>query len=208
MNVLAVGAHADDVELGCGGSLAKHAQQGDKIVIYMATTSGGINPFGHIIRDGGESLENAKSSAAILGAELVNGNFAVNQLEFNDELDSELIRVITENKIDLMYTHWDQDAHHDHRALALASLHAGRHLNKILMYRSNWYQTNAYFHSNFYVDISDTWEIKEKLLNCYKAEMERTEGAWIRYNRNRAENYGMIIGTKYAEAFQCAKWVE
>ena len=31
MNILAIGAHGDDIELGCGGSLAKHAAQGDKI---------------------------------------------------------------------------------------------------------------------------------------------------------------------------------
>ncbi len=207
MNVLAVGAHGDDIELGCGGSLAKHAIQGDKLFIYMATTSGGINPFGVKIRDSKESLDDAKKAAAILGAELINGSFSVNQLSFDDALNSELIKIISEKKIDLMYTHWSNDTHHDHRMLALASLHAGRHLNKILMYQSNWYQSDTSFSENFYVDISDLWTTKEKLLNCYESEMKRTNGAWITYNKNRAENYGMVLGVKYAEAFQCIKWL-
>ncbi|MCI9141881.1 MAG: hypothetical protein HFH87_04555 [Lachnospiraceae bacterium] len=206
MNILAVGAHGDDIELGCGGSLAKHAAQGDKIFIYMATTSGGINPFGAEIRNSKESLIDAKKAADILGAQLINGSFPVNQLNFDDALNSELIKIISEKKIDLMYTHWSGDVHHDHRMLARASLHAGRHLNKILMYQSNWYRSDEVFLENFYVDISDTWGIKEKLLQCYESEMKRTNGAWITYNKNRAENYGFVIGVKYAEAFQCVKW--
>jgi len=207
MNILAVGAHGDDIELGCGGSLAKHVLQGDRIIIYTATTSGGINPFGETIRDSLESLEDGKKAAAILDADLVSGSFLSNQLEFNDALDSELIKIIVEKKIDMMYTHWDNDAHHDHRMLSLASLHAGRHLNKILMYKSNWYQSSMDFCPNFYVDITGTWDTKEKLMNCYETEMKRTNGAWIRYNRNRAENYGMKIGVRYAEAFRCVKWL-
>lgn len=207
MNVLAIGAHSDDIELGCGGSLAKHAELGDKIIIYIATTSEGINPFGEKIRDGEEALKDSKKAALILGAKLINGIFKVNELEFNDELNSELIKIILENKIDLMYTHWDQDAHHDHRMLSLASLHAGRHLNRILMYKSNWYQSIGHFCNNFYIDISSVWVKKEELLNCYQSEMMRTNGAWINYNRNCAENYGMVIGVKYAEVFQCVKWV-
>jgi len=38
MNILAIGAHFDDVELGCGGSIAKHSIKGDKVYIYVATT--------------------------------------------------------------------------------------------------------------------------------------------------------------------------
>ena len=43
MNVLAIGAHFDDVELGCGGALARHVAKGDKVVVYVATVSGFSN---------------------------------------------------------------------------------------------------------------------------------------------------------------------
>ena len=42
-NILAVGAHFDDIELGCGGSLAKHSIDGDKVFAYVATVSGFTN---------------------------------------------------------------------------------------------------------------------------------------------------------------------
>ena len=42
--ILAIGAHFDDIELGCGGSLAKHTKEGDDVYAYVATLSGFSNP--------------------------------------------------------------------------------------------------------------------------------------------------------------------
>ena len=39
MNVLAIGAHFDDIELGCGGALAKHVKNGDKVIGFIATST-------------------------------------------------------------------------------------------------------------------------------------------------------------------------
>ena len=207
MNVLAVGAHADDIELGCGGTLAKFKDRGDSIIIYTATASGGRNPFGGEIRNKNESLKNGKRAAQLLNAKLIVGSFETNEVEYTDTLNSELIRVIYDNKIDVIFAHWINDAHHDHRNLARATIHAGRHINNILMYKSNWYQPSCDFKEDFFVDISDFWEIKKELLLCYSDEMKRTEGKWIKYFQNCAENNGMKIGTKYAESFCCFKWM-
>lgn len=206
MNILAIGAHADDIELGCGGTLARYRDNGANLIIYTATASGGKNPYGGEIRNKKESLEDGERAAHILKAKLIIGSFETNEVEFIDSLNSELIKVICDNKIDTMFTHWIHDAHHDHYNLSRASLHVGRHLNNILMYKSNWYQTMKSFEANIYFDISDYWATKERLLRCYRREMERTNGEWIVYNRNIAENYGMIIGKKYAEAFSAIKW--
>ena len=51
MKVLAIGSHFDDVELGCGGSLAKHVAKGDEVVVYIATVSGFANHRNKEIRD-------------------------------------------------------------------------------------------------------------------------------------------------------------
>jgi LmbE family N-acetylglucosaminyl deacetylase len=40
VNILAIGAHFDDVELGCGGALARHAKLGDRVYVFVATVSG------------------------------------------------------------------------------------------------------------------------------------------------------------------------
>ena len=43
--ILAIGAHFDDIELGCGGTLAKHARAGDNVYAYVATLSGFSDPY-------------------------------------------------------------------------------------------------------------------------------------------------------------------
>ena len=52
MNVLAIGAHFDDVELGCGGSLARHIANNDTVYIYVATDSAYGTYGGNEIRSG------------------------------------------------------------------------------------------------------------------------------------------------------------
>jgi len=50
MNILAIGAHFDDVELGCGGALARHVDEGDSVFAYVATVSGYTNINNQIVR--------------------------------------------------------------------------------------------------------------------------------------------------------------
>ncbi len=49
MNILAIGAHFDDIELGCGGALAKHVVAGDRVFAYVATRSG-FNTPNNVVR--------------------------------------------------------------------------------------------------------------------------------------------------------------
>ena len=74
------------------------------------------------------------------------------------------------------------------------------------MYRSNWYQTDQSFDETFFVDISDTWNIKEKAIREYAGELGRTGDTWIRYFKNQAQNYGIQCGAEYAECFEVVKW--
>ena len=137
MNVLAVGAHFDDVELGCSGTLAKHVQSGDQVTIYVATDSQYSNGEGQLIRSGETARAEGEKAASIIGAELVCGKCNSLFLEFVEQTNVELIRLIEDKKIDMIYTHWVDDIQHDHINLAKAAIHAGRHVPRILMYRSN-----------------------------------------------------------------------
>lgn len=58
----------------------------------------------------------------------------------------------------------------------------------------------------FFVDITETWAVKEKAIRAYQSEMERTQDAWLTYFKQEAVNNGLKIGTEYAEAFQVIKW--
>ncbi len=207
MNVLAVGAHFDDVELGCSGTLAKHVQSGDQVTIYVATDSQYSNGEGQLIRSGETARAEGKKAASIIGAELVCGKCNSLFLEFVEQTNVELIRLIEDKKIDMIYTHWVDDIQHDHINLAKAAIHAGRHVPRILMYRSNWYVSAGNFRENYFVDISNTWEIKEKAILAHQSEFGRVGSKWVDYFKRDALNKGLIAGVEYAEAFELVKWL-
>lgn len=209
MNVLAIGAHFDDIELGCGGAIARHVAKGDQVYVYVATDSGFANQNQEMIRSSEVAREEAEEAMNILGVkELICGSFKTLELEFVDELNVQILNIVMKNYIELVYTHWSDDVHHDHYALARASLHGCRHVQRMLMYRSNWYHSASDFRGNFYVDISKYWEIKQQAIEAHKSEMDRTGKKWISFFRNEAENAGQRIGVKYAEVFELIKWLD
>ncbi len=207
MNILAVGAHFDDIELGCGGTLAKHVKAGDNVIVFIATDSQFRNRSGEILRDGKTALEEAKEAASIIGYKLVLGGIPTFELEYGEAVHAKLLQIIEENKIELIYTHWCHDVHHDHRNLSYCTMHVSRHVNKLLMYRSNWYVSEKEFCGNFFVDITETWETKERAVKSYKTEMGRTGGSWLTWFRQDAVNNGLKMGVEYAEIFQLVKWL-
>lgn len=207
MNVLAIGAHFDDIELGCAGALAKHVAAGDTVTIFVATKSGYVSPTNVTIRGNDEAYDEGKAAADILGAELVCGDFETLNLEFTDELNAKLVHLIEEKKIDLIYTHDSGDVHHDHIALAKASLHAGRHVPRILTYASNWYMSENPIRQNFFVDITAYWDKKEAAIRAHKSEFARAGKDWLTYFKNEAENNGYRCKVKYAEGFHVIQWL-
>lgn len=209
MNVLAIGAHFDDVELGCGGVLAKHASRGDDVYVYVATVSGFSDHNNQAVRSNALALREGQAAMSVLGVkELICGQFGTLAVEFVDALNVEIIRIVREKKIDLVYTHWTGDIHHDHQAVAKASLHSCRHVPRLLMYRSNWYHSTQEFHGNFYVEITDTWGAKEKAILAHVSEVERTGKKWLSFFRNEAENAGQKIGVPMAEVFEVVKYLD
>ncbi|MDR0582893.1 MAG: PIG-L family deacetylase [Treponema sp.] len=208
MNILAIGAHFDDLELGCGGTVARHAAEGNSVYAYVATKSGYKAPDNSTVRSDEIALAEGKAAMNILGAELICGSFPAFEVEFNDELNRQIVQIIQDKNIQRIYTHWIGDTHHDHQVVARASLHACRHVPDVLMYRSNWYDTSVSFHGNFYVDISDYWQKKEDAINVHVSEIKRTGSKWIEYFKREAKNSGLRAGVKYAEVFEVVKWLE
>lgn len=208
MNVLAIGAHFDDVELGCGGTLAKHKANGDRVVIYVATDSGYRAPDQSVVRANDVARREGEEAACILGADsLICGKFKTLELEFVDPLNVEILRIVQDKKIDIVYTHWTGDVHHDHQALARASLHSCRHVPRLLMYRSNWYHSPLDFRGTFFVDITRQWSTKERAIRAHQSEIARTHERWIAFFHHEAANAGQRMGVELAEVFEVVKWL-
>lgn len=208
MNILAIGAHFDDIELGCGGALARHVAKGDKVYAYVATLSGFNNAKNQVVRGNDVAAREGARAMKTLGVELISGPFKTFEVEFEEALNKDIIAIVERRKIERVYTHWVGDIHHDHQAVARASLHTCRHVPSLLMYRSNWYHSNLDFRGNFYIDITKYWNVKERAVKAHHSELTRTGYKWISFFKNEAENAGQKIGVKYAESFEVVKWLE
>ena len=208
MNILAIGAHFDDVEIGCGGTLARHIGAGDKVIVQVITHSKYTNHNGDLLRAQDIALQEGRAAADYLGVnELICNNYETKQVVFDHKLVEAINRVIDENEIDLIYTHWDNDIHQDHQAVAKATMAAGRKVSCLLMYRSNLYMSSGDFRANYFVDISDYIDVKTTAIMMHKTELKKFGPQWIDFWKNEAYNNGQRVGVAYAESFQLIKFL-
>lgn len=206
-NILTIGAHFDDIELGAGGTIARHVAEGDNVFMLVMTNSAYYNYDGTPIRSVEVAKTEGENAARILGVKkLIPVGLETKTLQYGFELIELINKVIDDYSINVIYTHWDKDVHQDHSAIGRATLNAGRHANKILMYRSNWYHTTSEFRGNFYIDISNHMDTKIAAVKAHENEYKKFGQRWVDFFVNENANAGQKIGTKFAEAFEIVKY--
>ena len=209
MNVLAIGAHYDDIEIGAGGTISKHIKNGDNVTFVVVTDSSYSNHDGTKYRTKKQARQEGEAAAEILGVRsFLHLNHKTKKVEYGVELIEELNAIIDELNIDTIYTHWIDDIHHDHSVIAKATLTAARHVPRVLMYRSNWYHAPTQFKDNFYSDISKYIDRKISSLKAHITEYDRRGPQWIEFVLHQNKNCGITMGVDYAESFEIIKWLE
>jgi len=124
MNVLAIGAHPDDCEIGCGGALALHADAGDRVAICCATDgdAGGVDARPEDLaatrRREAEVAADAIGAAEVRFLGLPDGRLAW----AGYDLVAALVRLVRELRPEVVYAHHPGDAHPDHEALGRAAI--------------------------------------------------------------------------------------
>lgn len=205
-NILAIGAHFDDIELGCGGTVAKHVADGDNVIMLVLTNSAYYNYDGTPIRTVEVAKREGELAAKILGVnKLIAIGLETKTLQYGFELIEIINKIIDEEQIDTIYTHWDKDVHQDHSAIGKATFNAGRHVKNILMYRSNWYHTSTEFRGNYYSDISNFMDIKIASVKAHENEYTKFGQGWVDFFINEDSNAGKKIGVDFAETFEIIK---
>jgi len=205
-NILFIGAHFDDIELGAGGTFLRHVAENDNCYMLVITNSAYYNYDGTPIRDIETAAKEGKNAAKILGVKkLISIGWETKTLQYGFKLIEIINKVIDDHKIDTIYTHWNKDVHQDHSAIGKATLNAGRHVRNILMYRSNWYQTTEFFRANYFVDISKFIDKKIEAVKTHKNEYKKFGQGWIDFFVNENSNTGKRNGIKYAEEFEIVK---
>ncbi|NQT90516.1 MAG: PIG-L family deacetylase [Candidatus Omnitrophica bacterium] len=207
MNVLGVGAHYDDLELGCSGTLIKHVENGDKVTMVVVTDSSYRSPDGKLVRTAAAAYKEGQKAAKIIGAKLICLKYKTFMVPFDERLTSKILDYIEKLKIDIVYSHWTGDLHRDHQYAAKSTLMAGRHVPRFLMYRSNFYTTEQLFKGTFYSDISGVMTKKKKVIEAHKSELARVKYHWLDFFTKQHQNDGKIIGAKHAECFETVRYL-
>ena len=219
MNILAIGAHPDDIEILCAGTLALYARQGH--AIFMASfTSGNMGDLkvppaelAHVRK--GE----AEASTAILGARLL-WPAITDELVFpNEEQRCVMIDLIREADPDVIFTHSPNDYHPDHRYVSQlvfdSCFQKGLpHLPGQNQTACRFGQTQVYYLDNLggigfspaeYVDISSVMDTKRRMLKCHQSQMkpmrELAHTELIELIEIQSRFRGFAAGCKYAEGF-------
>ena len=219
-SVMVIAAHPDDEVLGCGGTIARHADSGDRVQIVIVAegeTSRQLVRDHNKVKDKLSNLATAAENAAnILGAsgvELL--KLPDNRLDSIDRLD--LIKIIEERielyKPQTVYVHHCGDVNIDHRRLHEAVITAcrptpGHPVRRMFSYEvassTEWQiaSSGSTFQANWFNDISEQWMRKQAALQAYKDEMR----AWpharsIKGVEHQARWRGAQVGFEAAEAF-------
>jgi LmbE family N-acetylglucosaminyl deacetylase len=198
VNVLAVGAHPDDIELGCGGALLAHKERGDRLGLLVMTT-GEQGPQASRSR-----VLEQEDAAAILGAELLWGGFedgAVPEGRVAIDAVQEAARGLG---ADVVYTHAPRDTHQDHRATAVATLAACRRLSRVLMYEA---PTSVGFTPAVFVDLAGLVEPKVDLLRAHVSQVLKNGLVDLEAVEAQARYRGFQARLRQAEAFETDRFL-
>jgi N-acetylglucosamine malate deacetylase 1 len=208
-SVLAVGAHPDDLEWLCGGTLAKFANLGTRVSMAVATDGAA----GHMVIPPKELAEirhnEAQKAAGVIGADFYWLGYGDERIFEDLETRMVFVELIRKAKPDLIITHTPNDYHPDHRVVSRlifdASFMSGLKNVETETPFHPGVQPVAYLDSitgaNFlptdYVDISDTWPTKREMLSNFESQI-----TWLR-DHDDVDFFDMIETQAKARGYQC-----
>ena len=214
-HVMAVGAHPDDIEFGCGGTLLKHKKRGDKVIyVCMTDTQSVDKTTNKVIRSHKQLKDETQCAADALGVDEIHYlPFEDLNVPFSIESVSELEKLIKKYEIDTIYTHWTGDSNQDHIATFKATRAAARYVPNVYCYEQIPIPrlSENLMSVNYYVNIDTTFDQKIVAAECHKSQFKKYKEVGFDVTENLttlAKYRGIQACCKYAEGFQIIKKVE
>lgn len=221
LDILAIGVHPDDVELGCSGTILKHISQGKKVGI-LDLTKGELGSRGNA----GLRLVEAEKSAKILGV-LVRENlgFTDGFFEKNKENQLEIIKILRKYQPDIILANAPKDRHPDHgRASKLVSdacfysglvkIETELHGEKQVLWRPKavyHYIQDRFLKPDFVIDVSDHVDKKIDAIMAFGSQFYNPDSnepetpisskKFLEFIKARMANFGRDINADFAEGF-------
>jgi len=226
LDILAVCAHPDDAELGCGGTLALHSAMGHKTGV-VDLTRGELGTRGTVETRHAEATDAAK----ILGLS-IRENLQLKDGFFQNDPEHQLkvITAIRRFRPEIVLTNATYDRHIDHGKGASLTADAC-FLSGLMKIETTWdgerqeaWRPKAVYHfiqsqfiePDFIVDITTTWQQKIDAIRAFKTqffdpnskapETYISTPAFMQMVESRAIEQGHAIGVKYGEGFTVRRY--
>ncbi|RDU36365.1 bacillithiol biosynthesis deacetylase BshB1 [Neobacillus piezotolerans] len=216
VDILAFGAHADDVEIGMGGAIAKFSARGKKIVICDLTQAE-LSSNGDVETRKKEAGE----AAAILGAERLALDLPDRGLFLEQEYIRKIVAAIRKYRPKVIFAPYLEDRHPDHGNCALLVREAvfsagirkyedGTGSPPFKAAALHYYMINGFHSPDFLIDISDYIDKKREALNSYKSQFVKSAesfdtplvNGYIESIEARESLFGKQAGVMFAEGFK------
>lgn len=205
--VLVIGAHPDDPESMCAGTMLKLKEMGAEVVaVYLTSGEAGIVGKTH---EQARTIRQAEARKAceVLGVRAVFLTQTDGNAEVNKERYAEMKALIEAEQPDMVITHWPIDSHRDHRVCSILVYDAwrmtGRGFDLYYSEVMTGMQTQN-FTPTLWVDITNYRDKKIEAYLCH--ESQELEGAVKEYHDTMERMRGMECQAKYAEAFVQQLW--
>lgn len=206
MKILAVGAHLDDIEIACGGTLAKAIQNGHDVKTLIMSKSGYTNKDGEVQRTDESAVKEGTEALNILGVKNIEIlDFETKDIPFHSSVVNAIDVCINDYHPDIIFTHHPFDTHQAHVGVSNATIAAARRKNTIFFYEPISPSGRSYvaFRPQLYVPIEDTIGLKLDALRAHKTEYHKFgKEDWIEGVNARCGFRGYEMGRRYAEAFE------
>ncbi len=201
MKILAIGAHPNDIEFGCGGTLYKYRLKGHHIEMLVLTDGG---------RSGDAETRKAEQeqAAKLLGARTLHwGGFLDTEVPESARAIRLIDKIVESSKPDLIFTHSPEDTHQDHRHTALATIAAARNVRNLLFYETC---STKNFRPGVFVDVSSLIDKKFEFISAHVSQQNKTRIPGVKFKdlaKSIGETRGLNIFVKYAEGFDSHRLV-
>lgn len=174
--ILVLGAHSDDFVIGAGGTIAKYAQEGKKIISVVFSYGESSHPW---LKE--SVVKKFRSKETFSASKILDcKTYFFNLKEFNfykdykkDNLEKELLKIIRKEKPTKIFTHSNEDPHPDHRSINKITLELYEKIKfkpELYIY-SVWNPVSIKSkHPALYVNITKTFSIKLKALKTFKSQ--------------------------------------
>lgn len=201
-SVLVLAPHPDDESLGCGGALALHHRQGDRIKVVFVTDGAAGDPLGYYKDCDYTALRRveARRAAEILGIdELVFWDYPDGRLADAYDLGVRLGALLEQDRPDILYRPSTCEVHPDHWALALGAEVA------LQQYRPAsgdfCYEIWAAVQPTHALDITEVWNLKRKAVEQYESQLRYVDYIYMGSGLN---TYRTIYcpSARYVEAYR------